>query len=655
MKLKKETLDKIPFKETNYIFGLVFIYILILPKLFPLSNVMTAIFIGVYCYNTNKKGFSKSRALKRYVLYFLALSALLFICYFSTHNWIILLVSGFFITFLITFFGMEEYIPGLKDYFPTLYVFAIYQGNLPKLSLVFTKIEVMFVAIFIAAVYGIIMNKGKPIDRITGCIDKYIKTIIEEIEQYLAGNKQNYERAIENTREAYNECLKEYYKSSEGIYLVSLLSREIMRLMLKLHFLIENIRINPNSDKKKMTEMLYFFGLLLYENNNFNENDFVWNDKEETGFLHDVYDLKNKVYEKNEVRIRLKFFPVYRKDEFIYWFKSNFNRRSILFRYAMRLAILMTTSFVTAKLLKSPMGYWLPMTSVLLSQPYFEETYKRVVARVIGTFIGLFLASYLFKDINSQTLIYTLVLILNYIIFLIVGLNYFIAVIVITITAMLSTKGVQTQEVLFWNRGVMTFLAGLYSFLVSYIFKSTAQKEIKYNFTNLLKIRVEMLDIILNKHKGARDNRKFDRLMINSNMYREKIIFQLKKKPDKENIEFLGMDTIITERLIALHMSIDLKALNKDERESLALLRKVWLYTYTFINSGNITNPKAFLELNLNVRKMENKQNNDIYKLLSISYNYLLKVIKYSKEDPKQKRRLNFFRKVTGVPNFLFK
>ena len=67
MKFKKEILDKIPFKETNYIFGLVFIYILILPNLFPLSNVMTAIFVGVYCYNTNKKGFSKSRAIKRKV------------------------------------------------------------------------------------------------------------------------------------------------------------------------------------------------------------------------------------------------------------------------------------------------------------------------------------------------------------------------------------------------------------------------------------------------------------------------------------------------------------------------------------------------------------------------------------------------------------
>ena len=49
-----------------------------------------------------------------------------------------------------------------------------------------------------------------------------------------------------------------------------------MRLMLKLHFLIENIRINPNSDKKKMTEMLYFFGLLLHENNKFEKGDFVW-------------------------------------------------------------------------------------------------------------------------------------------------------------------------------------------------------------------------------------------------------------------------------------------------------------------------------------------------------------------------------------------
>lgn len=646
MNLKK-ILEKIPFKETNLIFGLVFIYILVLPKFFPLSNVMTAIFVGVYCYNTNKKGFSKTRALKRYILYFVLLTFLLFVCYFSTHNWLILITSSFLLTFLITFFGMEEYIPGLKDYFPTLYVFSLYQGNLNTLHSVFTKIEVMFVAILISAVYGLFMNKGKPIDRIKECVEDYIRSIMEEINEYLAGNKENYERVIENTREAYNECLKEYYKSSEGIYLVSFLSRELMRLLLKLHYLIENIRINPNSDKNRMTEMLYFFSLLLRENTVFNKSDFVWNDKETVSFIYDVYLLKKKVFEKDDVGVRARIFSLYRKDEFIYWFKSNFNKRSILFRYAMRLGILMTASFVTAKLSGLPMAYWLPMTSVLLSQPYFEETYKRVVARVIGTFIGLFIASYFLKDINSQTLIYMLVLILNYTIFLIVGINYFIAVIVITITAMLSTKGVQTQEVLFLNRAVFTFLAGLYSFLVSYIFKSTAQKEIKYNFTNLLKIRIEMLDIILNFHKGAKENRKFDRLMINSNMYREKIIFQLKKKSDKENIEFLGMDTIITERLIALNTSIGIRRLTSKEIKILGLLRKVWLYSYTFINSGNLVNAKAFLELSLEIKRMEDNKNNEIYKLLSISYNYLIRIVSHNKENIKQKRKLNFFRKIS--------
>lgn len=89
-----------------------------------------------------------------------------------------------------------------------------------------------------------------------------------------------------------------------------------------------------------------------------------------------------------------------------------------------------------------------------------------------------------------------------------------------------------------------------------------------------------MLDIILNRHKGAKDNRKFDRLMINSKYVQRKNHFSAEKKPDKENIEFLGMDTIITERLIALHMAIDLKALTKDERESLAILRKVISYIY---------------------------------------------------------------------------
>ena len=140
----------IPFRETNLIFGLVFIYILVLPKFFPLSSVMTAIFVGVYCYNTNKKGFSKSRALRRYILYFVSLVLLLFICYFSTHSMIVLIISSFVVTFILTFFGMEEYIPGLKDYFPTLYLFSMYQGNIKTLDLVYSKISIIFFAIFIS-------------------------------------------------------------------------------------------------------------------------------------------------------------------------------------------------------------------------------------------------------------------------------------------------------------------------------------------------------------------------------------------------------------------------------------------------------------------------------------------------------------------------
>ena len=639
----------IPFRETNLIFGLVFIYILVLPRFFPLSSVMTAIFVGVYCYNTNKKGFSKSRALRRYILYFVSLVLLLFICYFSTHSMILLIISSFVVTFILTFFGMEEYIPGLKDYFPTLYLFSMYQGNIKTLDLVYSKISIIFFAIFISAVYGLIMNKGKPVDRIKTCIDNYIQSIINEIEEYLKGDKDNYGKVIESTRDAYNLCLKEYYKSSEGIYLVSLQSRELMRLMLKLHYLIENIRINPNSDKNKLTEMAYFFGILLRQSNNFNETDFIWNTKERIQFLSDVYELKRKVFEKEEVGIKTNFLSFYRKDELMYWLKSNFNKRSILFRYAVRLSILMTVSFLTSKLSGLSMGYWLPMTSVLLSQPYFEETHKRVFARVLGTFIGLFFASYFLQDIHSQAITYTLVLILNYVIFLIVGINYFVAVIVITISAMLSLKGVQTQEVLFWNRAVLTFLAGFYSFLVSYIFKSNAQKEIKYNFTNLIKIRIEMLDLIVNLHKGAKGNRRFDRLMINSNMYREKIIFQLnkQKEKDKENIEFLGIDTIMTERLVALHTRVDMRKLTDEEISTLFLLRKVWLYTYTFFNSGNIVDTKEFLELNLEIKRVTENDNDDVTRLLLISYNYLLKVIKYSKDDSKQKRKLNFFMKIS--------
>ena len=158
-----------------------------------------------------------------------------------------------------------------------------------------------------------------------------------------------------------------------------------------------------------------------------------------------------------------------------------------------------------------------------------------------------------------------------------------------------------------------------------------------------------MLDLIVNLHKGAKGNRRFDRLMINSNMYREKIIFQLnkQKEKDKENIEFLGIDTIMTERLVALHTRVDMRKLTDDEIRTLSLLRKVWLYTYTFFNSGNIVDTKEFLGLNLEIKRIAENDNDDVTRLLLISYNYLLKVIKYSKDDSKQKRKLNFFMKIS--------
>ena len=127
------------------------------------------------------------------------------------------------------------------------------------------------------------------------------------------------------------------------------------------------------------------------------------------------------------------------------------------------------------------------------------------------------------------------------------------------------------------------------------------------------------------------------------------IIFQLnkQKEKDKENIEFLGIDTIMTERLVALHTRVDMRKLTDEEISTLFLLRKVWLYTYTFFNSGNIVDTKEFLELNLDIKRVTENDNDDVTRLLLISYNYLLKVIKYSKDDSKQKRKLNFFMKIS--------
>lgn len=89
--------------------------------------------------------------------------------------------------------------------------------------------------------------------------------------------------------------------------------------------------------------------------------------------------------------------------------RANLTARSVMFRHALRLATVVTLDVVILHLVKLNHGYWLPMTSLIVLQPYTGETWQRSADRVFGTLCGAVLAAVLAASVPSDTGLYVVI------------------------------------------------------------------------------------------------------------------------------------------------------------------------------------------------------------------------------------------------------
>ncbi|MEG3899586.1 MULTISPECIES: FUSC family protein [unclassified Microcoleus] len=68
--------------------------------------------------------------------------------------------------------------------------------------------------------------------------------------------------------------------------------------------------------------------------------------------------------------------------------RNNLTFNSVIFRHALRLALIVTTAQLVALLLQVPTGYWVTLTAVVALKPNFGGTSQTTVQRVIGTTLG---------------------------------------------------------------------------------------------------------------------------------------------------------------------------------------------------------------------------------------------------------------------------
>ncbi len=81
---------------------------------------------------------------------------------------------------------------------------------------------------------------------------------------------------------------------------------------------------------------------------------------------------------------------------------ANLNLNSVMFRHALRLALVVAIDVLLIHYIRIGHGYWLAMTSIIVLQPYTGETVRRSGERVLGTVAGAVLAALFAASIHGQ-------------------------------------------------------------------------------------------------------------------------------------------------------------------------------------------------------------------------------------------------------------
>jgi uncharacterized membrane protein YccC len=91
--------------------------------------------------------------------------------------------------------------------------------------------------------------------------------------------------------------------------------------------------------------------------------------------------------------------------------RSNFTIRSVMFRHALRVAVVVAVDGLLVRTIHVTHGYWLAMTSLIVLRPFAGETVRRSIERVAGTIAGGILAAGFTAVLTSESELIVLVMI----------------------------------------------------------------------------------------------------------------------------------------------------------------------------------------------------------------------------------------------------
>ncbi|MEH2436391.1 MAG: FUSC family membrane protein [Nostoc sp.] len=150
--------------------------------------------------------------------------------------------------------------------------------------------------------------------------------------------------------------------------------------------------------------------------------------------------------------------------------RNNFTFDSVLFRHALRLALITTLAELLASLFQLPRGYWITLTALVALKPNFGGTSQTTVQRVVGTILGGIIGIALVLLVKNQLAIAVCFLLLVFVAMSVRSLSYSIFIILLTPAIILLLNMISAGG---WKVGLLrifdSFAGGVLALLGSYL------------------------------------------------------------------------------------------------------------------------------------------------------------------------------------------